>query len=119
MGQSEMLPAVAARVIWRENLRHRLVIHFIDNDAARFAMIKGTSPTKDSAWLTSQIWCQEAANQSCSWFERVPSASNPADAPSRGRAPEPPAAGFTPKRIDLPKDWEIDLVYKWWAEAAW
>ena len=66
----------------------RPVLCFIDNDAARYALIKGSSPTPDSAWLSAMYWEKETDVGSYSWFERVPSPSNIADAPSRG---EPPA----------------------------
>ena len=69
-------------------MRHRPIIHFVDNDAARFALIKGSSPTRDSTWLTGLYWEAETSVGSFSWFERVASQSNPADAPSRGEACE-------------------------------
>ena len=68
-------------------MKGRPVICFIDNDAARYALIKGSSPTPDSAWLAALYWEREATVGSYSWFERVPSPSNIADAPSRGVAP--------------------------------
>ena len=41
VGQSELVPCIASRMIWRDRLEGRLIIHFIDNDAARCALIKG------------------------------------------------------------------------------
>ena len=86
VGRAELLPCVFARRLWSEKLQGRPVMHFIDNDAARFSLIKGTSPTQDSAWLTGEFWRREAKAQAFSWFERVPSPSNPADGPSRLQA---------------------------------
>ena len=65
-------------------IRGRLVLHFIDNDAARFSLIKGTSPTLESAWLAGLLWEHDRNIDVHPWYERVPSASNPADYPSRG-----------------------------------
>ena len=56
----------------------------LDNEAAKFALIKGTSPTRNSAWLVQQFWESEFEPDILSWFERVPSAANCADDPSRG-----------------------------------
>ena len=60
-------------------------MHYVDNEAAKYGLIKGSSPTKDSAWLINEFWKWEADQESFTWFERVPSASNCADDPSRGK----------------------------------
>ena len=57
---------------------------FIDNDAARYALINGKSTNAATNEILHQFWEMAAANNMCIWFERVPSASNPADGPSRG-----------------------------------
>jgi hypothetical protein len=119
VGQSELLPCLAARIIWAERLRNRLVINYIDNDAARFAMIKGSSPTKDSAWLAGATWDQEAKVGAFSWFERVPSPSNPSDGPSRGKAPVLEALGITAVKVEVPPDFESTLVQRWNKVASW
>ena len=59
------------------------MLNFIDNDGARFGLIKGYSPTRPSAWLIGEFWAEEAKAQAVSWFARVPSQSNCADGPSR------------------------------------
>ena len=107
---------MVARMMWADR-RDRAVLHFVDNDAARFALIKGSSPTTDSAWLTSQFWEEEASVGAFSWFERVPSPSNPADGPSRG---VPPAAmigkdgkNIEAKEVDLPLGFEAIVAAKW------
>ena len=64
-------------------MRHRCVNHFFDNDSARYALMRGSSPTSASAWMIHHFWKQEAECQSRSWLSRVPSVSNIGDAPSR------------------------------------
>ena len=41
IGQAEILPIVVAKTVWKEQIRDRKVIYFIDNDSARMALIKG------------------------------------------------------------------------------
>ena len=84
IGQAELYPAVVARRLWKEKIQGRDVIHFIDNDSAKFVLIKGTSPCLESAWLTQSFWTSESEADSRSWIARVPSRSNIADGPSRG-----------------------------------
>ena len=72
-----------AQHLWAPLFRERRALIFIDNDAARHAIIKGASPSGPSAILVDAFWSKEAALGAFSWIERVPSQSNPADAPSR------------------------------------
>ena len=46
---------------------------------------------------TRTFW-EQAINFAPSWFERVPTKCNPADAPSRGTTPELPA-GYSLKEV--------------------
>ena len=68
--------------MWQERFRGGLVVHMIDNESAKHALIKGTTSEPTSAWITHQYWKQEVELETYSWLERVPSASNCADGPS-------------------------------------
>ena len=83
VGQAELLPVVLAQELWGDRFRGRRVLIFVDNDAARHALIKGASPSGPSALMVDAFWTREAELEAFSWVERVPSPSNPADAPSR------------------------------------
>ena len=87
-------------------------MHYIDNEAAKLSLIKGTSPTRDSAWLVNEFWKREAAQESYSWFERVSSASNCADDPSRGEW-RVRLRGKEATRVSLPAKFESSLVERW------
>ena len=78
-----------------ERVRGRRILHFIDNNAARDALIKGYTRETAAAALVGEFWLEEAKNASLSWFCRVPSASNPSDGPSRGDFAEVDALGST------------------------
>ena len=77
------MPVVLAQELWHAVLHDRQVIWFVDNDAARHALIKGASPSGPSAALAGAFWSNEERLGSFSWVERVPTQSNPADGPSR------------------------------------
>ena len=86
IAQAEILPVLAAKIRWKSLLtmsRHRRVIFFLDNDAARYGLIKGYSPTRTSAWLLSEAWRLDEGSGVTAWFDRVPTKSNCADGPSR------------------------------------
>ena len=83
--QAELLPVAMAAASWAEALRDRSVILFLDNDAARYALVKGYSPVTSAARLVGEAWLSFAACGAAVWFARVPTESNPADAPSRGQ----------------------------------
>jgi hypothetical protein len=69
--------------MWPERFENRFNITFIDNDSARFGLINGYSPVMSSAKLINESWLEDARLSASSWFARVPTASNVADAPSR------------------------------------
>eukprot|EP00969_Alexandrium_andersonii_P094703 4183750-Alexandrium_andersonii.AAC.1 len=81
IGQAETLPVLAARLTWKEALRGKSGIFFIDNDSARFALIKRTSPSKAATELSWEVAAVDMAIRLCPWYERVASAANPADLP--------------------------------------
>ena len=113
VGQSELLPCIAAKTVWRRRLRGRRVVLYVDNEAARFGLIKGTSPTKDSAWLLDEFWRREAEAETNTWVERAPSACNCADHPSRGKFEVCPDLGTKARRVHLPKNFERRIFERW------
>ena len=73
-----------ARVYLAALAHNRKLLVFIDNDPARDSLIRGYSDSTASLALIYQYYDQERQWPSYPWFSRVPSYSNPADAPSRG-----------------------------------
>ena len=118
VGQSELIPCLAAKQIWKKRLTRRRALMFVDNEAAKFGLIKGSSPTRDSAWLLGEIYKEEADAETNTWFERVPSASNCADHPSRGKFEVLPEMGLRPRRVELPDGFEKALVAQWKEDAT-
>ena len=82
-----MVVMVVIRWMLAERLKDRRTIWWVDNDAARYARyatIKGISPSAVMRCLVRQFYHFETTAPTYSWVERIPSYSNPADAPSRG-----------------------------------
>ena len=81
--QIEMFAYVTVRYKLRTQLLNKVGISWIDNDAARFAILKGTSDSfslRAMCRVNQQI---ELESPSSIWYERVSSYSNPSDGPSR------------------------------------
>ena len=57
---------------------------WIDNEAARFALISGYSTNPWAARIVSEIWVQLSVMDCAFFVERVPTKENIADGPSRG-----------------------------------
>jgi hypothetical protein len=83
IGQAELFPVWLAKLMWPERFAGRYNITFIDNDSARYGLIRGYSPVMASARLINESWLEDARLSATSWFARVPTASNIADSPSR------------------------------------
>ena len=62
----------------------RRMTFYIDNNAVRDALIKGSSPICDLFGMLSLCSYFISRSHLSGWFTRVASSSNPADAPSRG-----------------------------------
>jgi hypothetical protein len=83
IGQAELLPVLLAKTTWHKDFVDRSCICFIDNDSARFSLIKGYSPVLDSSRIINETWLIDAELGIASWYARVPTCCNIADDPSR------------------------------------
>eukprot|EP00438_Fugacium_kawagutii_P031349 Skav215373 [mRNA] locus=scaffold1391:913158:914213:- [translate_table: standard] len=70
---------------FRKFLNQRLGICFIDNEAARIGLIKRSSRSLAMFLILAVVSLVEVHFPFAAWVERVPSASNPADWPTRNR----------------------------------
>ena len=92
-------------------MRNRAVMFFLDNEAAKYGLIKGSSPSKHSGLLIHNFLQTEQRIESLGWFERVPSVSNCADGPSRGEWKILKHRKQRPKSIDIPEFWEDSVLH--------
>ena len=105
IGQAEIAPALLARLTWADDLLGRRVIQFVDNDSARYALVKGYSPSLASSVLLSDTWLQDCRLGLFSWYDRVPTASNIGDGPSRLDYEEVVGLGGVWSEPVLPSSW--------------
>lgn len=81
--EAELLAVVASLHLWSAYLSNAPCVFFVDNNAARDVAISGTAKTAQARGLLGELLSREDELGIVSWYARVPSASNPADAPSR------------------------------------
>ena len=84
----ELWPILVFLARYGKRFHNRRAIIFIDNNAVRDALIKGSSPLCDLFCMLALCSYYISSKSICSWFTRVASDSNPGDDPSRGRAKE-------------------------------
>ena len=102
--QVELLPQMIARRLWQSRLASRNVISFVDNEAAREGLVRGYSGVPSCARLIEISSKLDMASGICCWFERAPTESNLADAPSRFSAPCVAAGFSSPVKDELGLD---------------
>ena len=83
ISQIEFFVYLAVRFRYRQNLLNVLGVAWIDNEAARFVAIKGTSDSFSMMSMSRVLQQIELEMPSSVWLERVSSYSNPSDMPSR------------------------------------
>ena len=82
----ELLAAVVAVQTFREEIRGKLVLLFIDSEPVEAALIKGYSAKEDVCELVGLFW-ELVLELRCSvYIDRVPTDSNPADNPLQSSA---------------------------------
>jgi hypothetical protein len=96
----ELLPLLISIFLWGSWIDKAQFVCYLDNDAARSGLIKGSGATK-LADAIIQLFCEsEATLQLKSWFSRVPSHSNISDGPSRLQFE--PLLSLGCLRVDIP-----------------
>ena len=83
--QIEAFAVLLIRQHFSEAWKEKRAIFFVDNEAARFSLIKGSSPSPSMQLIAHLFHQLDASSPLMVWIERVPSASNIADLPSRGK----------------------------------
>eukprot|EP00971_Amphidinium_carterae_P346010 6487256-Amphidinium_carterae.1 len=88
IAQVELLPVWLALKVWGDLMCDTDVVLYTDNSAAKEGLVKGTSRNLASRAILFRVSELVVDLGIRVWVSRVPSLSNPADAPSRGRTVE-------------------------------
>ena len=80
----ELLPIAVAYSVWAPMMAGRPVCFYVDNEAAKAACVRAWGSTRLGNSLVRHVCVCEVVHKISPWYSRVPSFSNPADAPSRG-----------------------------------
>ena len=108
----ELLPIVIALCVWEKFLRNCQSVFYLDNEAARGALISGATPSESGGWLVRTFTVHEMHGQLKVWFARVPTSSNVADKPSRLDVTELVAEGVDRVNIEWDHLWEQIQKYR-------
>ena len=79
----EMIPVLISFFLWQHLFGGGQVVHYIDNESVRLALLRGSGETEVARKVAAKIMDAEFTSGSKSWYARVASESNIADAPSR------------------------------------
>jgi len=93
--QAEIFPVLVSKLTWIREIAGRAVLWFIDNSSAQSTLIRSFSPVFDNYELLVINAEMDVLTQSMNWYARVPSPSNPGDAPSRLEFQTLDTAGYT------------------------
>ena len=79
----EMIPVFISFLLWQHLFGGSQVVHYIDNESVRLALLRGSGETEIARLVAAKIMDAEFTAGTKSWYARVASESNIADAPSR------------------------------------
>ena len=85
--QTELAAVAVAMHLWQPELFRSRTMLWIDNEVCRFALMKGHMFPESAEHMLRLCLEVEQSSDVQLWVCRVPSHSNPADAPSRGDVP--------------------------------
>ena len=85
VAQTELYAECVARLVWKDRIDGNRCLFFIDNQGDLDALIKGYSDEETMKKLLVMLEKLDAENPCLPWYCRVPSPSNVADLPSRGK----------------------------------
>eukprot|EP00435_Cladocopium_sp_Y103_P016841 s3633_g4.t1 len=80
----EMIPILVSFHLWGRLIQGSQVVHYIDNESVRLALLRGSGETTVARFVAGKIMDFEYFFGTKSWYARVASTSNIADPPSRG-----------------------------------
>ena len=103
----ELLPILCAIHTWKAFVGHCQCVFYLDNEAAKGALIRATTCTVPGRAILQSFIEEEMACQVKVWFSRVPTSSNISDAPSRLDTEEMDALGVAKSVVSWSTLWDM------------
>ena len=110
INEVEALGPLLALATWPGHLRNALWIHFLDNEGAKFSLIRGSSRAVDTNDIVHATWTACRQRHLYPWWERVTSKDNPVDRASRGDLRDLYRQGWHVVPARLPDIWAAALL---------
>ena len=85
----EAIGPLAILTTWPNILKNALWVHYIDNVASQYSLIKGSSSIAAGDVIVGETWKKIQSLGTFAYFDRVESEANPVDGLSRGRSEGP------------------------------
>lgn len=98
IGELETLAVAMAVLLWGDRLFSSQLVVYIDNEGAKFSLIRGYSASKAISAICALTATALDKHVILPWYSRVPSVSNLADFPSRDEPHQ-----LLPKKSQSPK----------------
>jgi predicted RecB family endonuclease/ribonuclease HI len=102
IGELEALAVLVALKRWKSEIASKHLVVFVDNEGAKFSILRGYSKSPVLSKIVEAIACVEDEVTAFSWYARVPSECNPADKPSRSLSCQGAPEG---SRIRIERSW--------------
>ena len=99
--EAELLAVVCALKLWSRVIDGSPTVIYVDNNSARDVAISGSARSEAACSLLDILLQEEFTAGIVPWYQRVPSPSNIADAPSRERLPSVKIRGVEVARCDI------------------
>ena len=85
----EAIGPLAILTTWPNILKNALWVHYIDNVASQYSLVKGSSSIAAGDVIVGETWKKIQSLGTFAYFDRVESEANPVDGLSRGRREGP------------------------------
>jgi len=102
----ELLPVWCAVCTWGHLLMHCQCVFYLDNEAAKGALIHAATSTVAGKAILQMFVQEEMDLQIKVWFSRVPTSSNISDDTSRLKTEEMAALGVAKSCVDWTNLWD-------------
>ena len=107
----EAVGPLLAIATWPSIFKNALWLHFIDNESAKYSLIRGSSLAEGTNDIVHATWDECRQRNLYPWWERVSSTDNPVDKASRRDLRDIYAQGWQFVKPSLPSIWDEEARF--------